>query len=1160
MNPGIYPYSGDYYETPTVGLNKGDGIEYEEYYYDSSYYSPGEGNYPETGTTILYSAYTPPGGVDIAGPTEVDEGTTANFLGTIAGYGTAIGGGYSMDDTLIETFIDASGGTLLRTTGDDSYSTTTLPFDFEFFGIQYLAGRTIYISTNGYMDFGSPNTDHTDWSNDNIPSSTDPDNYIAPFWDDMRMWDTDGAAIYVDVGVSGGHAYMVIEWYNIARYYHNFDGSGLTFEVILWDDNTIDLRYDDVTVGSSSYDYGRSATVGLENNDGSEGVLYSYNSASLIPGMNIRYSWSDYSGTGFQWIVDGVVVDEGPVDVDPFYSSIGVDYADGPDSGVVEFVATYDGSPIDGAIHNIVVNNVAPEIRDYSSPDIADVGSDSWIHGYVDDVPADALTIDVEVSGVEGEDWVILPHASTTYEYTFDLYGIKPGTYTVTVTATDDDGDSATETFDIVFEIPIGALEVGEIAVLPGDVQAGGLTMIMAEITSTLPGESNLGDSNWHQISTEQWWCGDESLGTYGPTWLDALEFEATLGVGEVLTINHEIIGFITWDGGNLQEWDGTDWQLLYPDSGWDYDDASVSGLDSPYPDAPGWCESPGVVDSVFDLGPGTHTLRLVFGSTSVVHYEGWYINSILAGTTEIKDTAVGKNLAFGGEPVYIPPTEIPLTSSDIVLDLPDGWEAITIHVPASIMGGESDKMYAAISVPPGTAIGDYKIGVIISYVEQDNHWHWVGDAWWCGDDDLHTYENNYLDELMMEDIMIDQPYLRLNHYIEAESGWDGGNVQISTDDGATWSLLTPEDGYDDTSIYGLDSPTTNAAGFTSSAGYASEEIFDVSAYVGTTVDIKFVFGSDSSVSSYEGWSIYSVELGYVTGGITTLLEEDFNSAWGTYGDNPPIGWTIIDNGDESTPTWNRNDWHRYTMSSSYHGDGTPAARVYYYNVENQDEELISPSIPVAGYSSLVLEWDQYINDFSSTRVDYQHVDVSFDGGSWTNIVTFSGVDTWGRESHTISIPSGASTMQVRFHYIANNEWYWYVDNVWIGESSVTFNVVDDLTGDIVDPAPNGIVSVIGKMKANDLSYYRHTQTAMDTMVILALNLEDGMEDDGSMDDCLGAYWSEDFQGAHNTGNSANAKGHGYGYWSHDGGYGYFLNPGKNGNGMAGFSGNEAVD
>jgi hypothetical protein len=448
MNPDIYTSSGDWYDTPTVGLNKGDGVEYEEYYYDSSYFSAGQGNYPATGTTILYSAYTPPGGVDIAGPTEVDEGTSANFLGTIAGYGTATGGGYSMDDTLIESFIDASGGTLLRTTGDDSYSTTTLPFDFEFFGIQYLAGRTIYISTNGYMDFGDPNTDHTDFSNDNIPSTTDPDNYIAPFWEDLRMWDTDGSAIYVDVGVSAGHAYMVIEWYNIPRYYHNFDGAGLTFEVILWDDSRIDLRYEDVTVGSSSYDYGAGATVGLENHDGSDGVLYSYNTASLIAGMNIRFSWSDYSGTGYQWIMDGVVVDQGPVDIDPYYTSISHVFGDGPSSNVAELIATFDGSPIDGAIHNIVVNNIAPEITDYSSPDIADVGSDSWIHGYVDDVPDDIVTIDVEVSGVEGEDWVILPHASTTYEYTFDLYGVKPGTYTVTVTASDDDGASASESRD----------------------------------------------------------------------------------------------------------------------------------------------------------------------------------------------------------------------------------------------------------------------------------------------------------------------------------------------------------------------------------------------------------------------------------------------------------------------------------------------------------------------------------------------------------------------------------------------------------------------------------------------------------------------------------------------------------------------------------------
>jgi hypothetical protein len=447
MNPDLYGGGPEYYDSPTVGLNKGDGTEYEEYLYDSGYSSTKQGIYPVTGTTILYYIGAPPPmGVSIDGPDEVDEGTSAGFLGSIVGYGVGTPATYSIDDTLIEPFIDALGGTLLRTSGDDSYSTTTLPFDFEFFGVQYYAGRTIYVSTNGYMDFGSPNTDHTDYSNDNIPSTTDPENYVAPFWDDLRLWSGDGAAIYVDTGVSAGHAYMVIEWYNIAHYYHYFDGAGLTFEVILWDNNVIDFRYGDVTCGSSSYNYGRSATVGLENQDGSDGALYSYNTASLVSGMNIRFEFLPPGGTGYAWYDGSTLLESGTVTDDPFYTSLSYAFPDGPAIASLDLVATFDGVPIDAATHTVTVNNIPPSVSiDQGSTETMDLGETVLIDGDIDDVPADTYTFWEEVTpGIAGIDWTITPTtpSSTLDEFGYDFAPIRPGVYTLTVYAMDDDGDS----------------------------------------------------------------------------------------------------------------------------------------------------------------------------------------------------------------------------------------------------------------------------------------------------------------------------------------------------------------------------------------------------------------------------------------------------------------------------------------------------------------------------------------------------------------------------------------------------------------------------------------------------------------------------------------------------------------------------------------------
>ncbi len=104
---------------------------------------------------------------------------------------------------------------------------------------------------------------------------------------------------------------------------------------------------------------------------------------------------------------------------------------------------------------------------------------------------------------------------------------------------------------------------------------------------------------------------------------------------------------------------------------------------------------------------------------------------------------------------------------------------------------------------------------------------------------------------------------MELCHYYDIESGYDGGNVKISTDSGQTWSLLYPHDGYDDV----LDSGTyvAECVGgeevFTGASGTFVRDCFDLSQYVGSTVMIGFFFGADSSVT-YPGWYIKWVKLG----------------------------------------------------------------------------------------------------------------------------------------------------------------------------------------------------------------------------------------------------------------------------------------------------------
>ncbi|MDR4508553.1 MAG: LamG domain-containing protein [Candidatus Brocadiaceae bacterium] len=109
---------------------------------------------------------------------------------------------------------------------------------------------------------------------------------IAPFWDDLDP--SSGGAIYYLVEGTSPNRTLTIEWHNIP---HFFSVGEATFEVILYErNNNIVFQYQDVSFGDSSYDFGKSATVGVENRDGSYGKLYSYNSPNISNGLAVLFT------------------------------------------------------------------------------------------------------------------------------------------------------------------------------------------------------------------------------------------------------------------------------------------------------------------------------------------------------------------------------------------------------------------------------------------------------------------------------------------------------------------------------------------------------------------------------------------------------------------------------------------------------------------------------------------------------------------------------------------------------------------------------------------------------------------------------------------------------------------------------------------------------
>ncbi|MDP8232552.1 MAG: C25 family cysteine peptidase [Candidatus Zophobacter franzmannii] len=158
--------------------------------------------------------------------------------------------------------------------GDDNGVSVDLPFNFEFYGS---TKSSVDICSNGYLTFG---TDSSDYSNDPIPSATDPDDIIAPMWDDLKPASAGGTGTVYHYYDSANNRFIV-EYDNVSHYYANSGNE--TCQVILYPSGDILYQYD--STGSDS-DY----TIGIENSNGSDGLQIAYNSAFGLNDLAILIS------------------------------------------------------------------------------------------------------------------------------------------------------------------------------------------------------------------------------------------------------------------------------------------------------------------------------------------------------------------------------------------------------------------------------------------------------------------------------------------------------------------------------------------------------------------------------------------------------------------------------------------------------------------------------------------------------------------------------------------------------------------------------------------------------------------------------------------------------------------------------------------------------
>jgi hypothetical protein len=171
---------------------------------------------------------------------------------------------------------------------DDVVSDSTpLPFAFDYFG----APVTNWVmSSNGNLQL-TTGAGSDEYRNVAIPDASPPNAMVAPFWDDLVVTRTPmPAAARVLTTGSAPNRVFVAEWANY-RPITAPDATALTFQVKLYETtNVVEFHYCSIT-GTADPLFGSSATIGIENAGGTNGLQVSYNTPMAIAaGSGFRFT------------------------------------------------------------------------------------------------------------------------------------------------------------------------------------------------------------------------------------------------------------------------------------------------------------------------------------------------------------------------------------------------------------------------------------------------------------------------------------------------------------------------------------------------------------------------------------------------------------------------------------------------------------------------------------------------------------------------------------------------------------------------------------------------------------------------------------------------------------------------------------------------------
>lgn len=185
------------------------------------------------------------------------------------------------------------------------------------------------------------------------------------------------------------------------------------------------------------------------------------------------------------------------------------------------------------------------------------------------------------------------------------------------------------------------------------------------------------------------------------------------------------------------------------------------------------------------------------------------------------------------------------------------------------------------------------------------------GEVWWMGDEEL----GGYVDVLYL---VLDTPSIDvtagnstltfdMNYAVEAPggtgdyNGWDGSNIRISTD-GENWTVIEGTPAYNCTSMYSFGTSHNEGVGVPGWGGSTDgwvEASYDLSSYVGQTVQIRFAFASDPAYNTGDDEDLFGIKIDNIALG--TFSNDGSADATMTASSLVPLGgdiWNIADIGN----------------------------------------------------------------------------------------------------------------------------------------------------------------------------------------------------------------------------------------------------------------------